>query len=279
VLRVYGSIAVDAQPDEEEVAIHDPAEYAAVALKGMLEARGIVVTGKARALHVQSVATKGFLEQVREPIPSIVFDETTGCTVVADGGPHIPIQELVLASHRSVPLGEDIVVTNKVSQNLHAEILLRHLGPLSPSSFCKGSIVGGAQVVRAYLTTQVGIDKDDFVFFDGSGLSGHDLVTPRATARLLQYASGQPWFEDWKKSFPVGGVDGSLESRFAKTPLKGKLFAKTGTLGEARALSGYVECASGKTVIFSIMVGNHLPQTSGDRTVMDKIVAAIAAAN
>ncbi len=54
VLRVYGSIAVDSQPDEEEVAIHDPAEYAAMALKGMLEARGIVVTGRARAVHVQT---------------------------------------------------------------------------------------------------------------------------------------------------------------------------------------------------------------------------------
>jgi D-alanyl-D-alanine carboxypeptidase/D-alanyl-D-alanine-endopeptidase (penicillin-binding protein 4) len=57
------------------------------------------------------------------------------------------------------------------------------------------------------------------------------------------------------------------------------VFAKTGTLGEARALSGYLECASGRTVIFSIMVGNHMAQTNGDRDVMDKIVAAIAAAN
>jgi D-alanyl-D-alanine carboxypeptidase/D-alanyl-D-alanine-endopeptidase (penicillin-binding protein 4) len=183
-----------------------------------------------------------------------------------------------LASHRSVPLGEDIVVTNKVSQNLHAEILLRQMGPISPSSFCKGSIATGAQVVRAFLLN-VGIDKDDFVFFDGSGLSGHDLVTPRATARLLQYASTQPWFADWKKSLPVGGEDGSLVERFGKPPLKEHVFAKTGTLGEARALSGYLDCASGRTVIFSIMVGNHPPQTNGDREVMDKIVAAIAAAN
>ena len=51
VLRIYGSIAVNSQPDVEEVAIHDPAEYAAVALKGLLEARGIVVTGVARAEH------------------------------------------------------------------------------------------------------------------------------------------------------------------------------------------------------------------------------------
>src|SRR6202042_2008989 len=97
-----------------------------------------------------------------------------------------------------------------------------------------------------------------FFFFGGAGLRGLDLVTPGATVRLLHYASTQPWFADWKKSLPVGGVDGSLEERFGKAPLAGRVFAKTGTLGEARALSGYVEGASGKIVIFSIMVGNHL---------------------
>jgi serine-type D-Ala-D-Ala carboxypeptidase/endopeptidase (penicillin-binding protein 4) len=74
-------------------------------------------------------------------------------------------------------------------------------------------------------------------------------------------------------------VDGSLEGRFAKPPLKDHVFAKTGTLGEARALSGYLDCASGRTVIFSVMVGNHAPGSSADRDAMDKVVAAIAAAN
>src|SRR5580698_7819972 len=64
VLRVYGSIAVDAQPDEEEVAIHDPAEYAAVALKGMLEARGIVVTGVVRVAHRRLNDGDGFMTQM-----------------------------------------------------------------------------------------------------------------------------------------------------------------------------------------------------------------------
>jgi len=168
-----------------------------------------------------------------------------------------------------------VTVTNKVSQNLHAEMLLHDL---SAAGLMDGSTVGGARVVRAFLE-RAGIDKDDFIFFDGSGLSGHDLVTPRATARLLQYASTQPWFEDWKKTLPVGGEDGSLVERFGKAPLKDHVFAKTGTLGEARALSGYLDGASGKTVIFSIMVGNHMPQTTKDRDTMDKIVAAIAAAN
>src|SRR5271170_1312747 len=276
VLRVYGSIAVDAQPDEEEVAIHDPAEYAAMALKGMLEARGIVVTGKARALHRISNDAEGFMTQMKEPgqEQAVVNGGVEGGSCLSA----VPLsgKERTLATHRSSTLQEDVVVTNKVSQNLHAELWLHHLGR---RTFCsKGSTVEGARLVRAFLE-HAGIDPADFVFFDGSGLSGHDLVTPQATARLLQYAASQPWFADWKASLPVGGVDGSLETRYAKEPLKGKVFAKTGTLGEARALSGYVECASGRTVIFSIMVGHHPPQTSGDRDVMDKIVAAIAAAN
>jgi D-alanyl-D-alanine carboxypeptidase/D-alanyl-D-alanine-endopeptidase (penicillin-binding protein 4) len=171
---------------------------------------------------------------------------------------------------------EDVTVTNKVSQNLHAELWLHHLGR---RPFCgDGSTVAGARLVRAFLE-HAGIDGDDFVFFDGSGLSGHDLVTPRATVRLLQYASGQPWFGDWKASLPVGGVDAGLLERFGKAPLAGHVFAKTGTLGEARALSGYVDCASGRTVVFSIMVGNHAPGTSADRAVIDGIVAAIAETN
>jgi serine-type D-Ala-D-Ala carboxypeptidase/endopeptidase (penicillin-binding protein 4) len=184
-------------------------------------------------------------------------------------------EERVIATHQSVPLVQDVVVTNKTSQNLHAELLLRQLGAARGRD---GTIEQGAKVVRQFLLN-AGIDKDDFIFFDGSGLSGHDLVTPRATVRLLQYASTQPWFADWKSSLPVGGVDGSLEGRFTTAPLKGRVFAKTGTLGEARALSGYVECASGRTVIFSIMVGNHLPQTNADREVTNKIVAAVSAAN
>jgi serine-type D-Ala-D-Ala carboxypeptidase/endopeptidase (penicillin-binding protein 4) len=275
VLRIYGSIAVDAEPDEEEVAIQDPAEYAAMALKGMLEARGIVVTGVARVQHRKPMDAEGFLARMNVPgqEEAVVSGGTEGGSCLSTA-PDTP--EKTLAAHRSPALQDDVVLTNKVSQNLHAELWLRHLGR---RTWCSdGSTVAGARLVRAFLL-HAGINKDDFVFFDGSGLSGHDLVTPRATARLLQYASTQPWFADWRRSLPVGGEDGSLMERFAKAPLAGHVFAKTGTLGEARALSGYLDCASGKTVIFSIMVGNHLPQTHADRDVMDQIVAAIAAAN
>jgi serine-type D-Ala-D-Ala carboxypeptidase/endopeptidase (penicillin-binding protein 4) len=277
VLRVYGVMAVDAGSDVEEVAIEDPAEYAAVALKGMLEERGIVVTGTARAQHRMPMGTVGFQKEAGEALPSLpktavgaVSKLLTGQTTCFDACP-------MSVEHTSPTLAEDVGVTNKLSLNLHAELLLHQLGRTFGND---GSAAQGARVVRQFLV-DAGVDPQDFVFYDGSGMSGHDLVTPRAVARLLEYAAGQPWFGVYKASLPVGGVDGSLINRFAGAPLdllKGRVFAKTGTLGEARALSGYLECASGRMVVFSIMVTDHAPGTSGDRAAMDKIVAAVAAA-
>ena len=275
-LRIFGSIAEDAPPEVDEIAIDDPAQYAAASLKGRLESRGIKITGKALAHHQSTTATAAFLEQSRTPIPSLGAGSSQNITpcLRCNVDQSVPGQT-VLASHESATVGEDVVITNKESQNLHAELLLHQLAVAFGTN---GSTAQGARVIRQFLINS-GIDPADFVFYDGSGLSGHDLVTPRAIARLLQFATSQSWFATYKASLPIGGVDGSLESRFTKLPLKGHVFAKTGTLGEARALSGYLECASGKTVIFSILAGNHTPGNAADREVMDRIVAAIAAAN
>jgi len=195
-----------------------------------------------------------------------------------------------MLQHTSPQVLDDVVLTNKISQNLHAELLLHHLGKTYGEAYAggdggvDGSTAEGVRVVRQFLVN-AGIDKDDFVFYDGSGLSGYDLVTPRAVAKLLSYAAHdpktgapQPWFAAWKASLPIGGVDGTLADRFTTAPLKGHVFAKTGTHSEGRALSGYLDCASGQTVIFSILVDHHLPGDNADRDAMDKIVAAIAAA-
>jgi D-alanyl-D-alanine carboxypeptidase/D-alanyl-D-alanine-endopeptidase (penicillin-binding protein 4) len=81
----------------------------------------------------------------------------------------------------------------------------------------------------------------------------------------------------------VGGVDGSLSERFKLPLLDGKVFAKTGTLGEANALSGYLVAASGQTIVFSILCTDHRPlqgpSLQAERAAMDKIVAAIADSN
>ena len=265
-LRVYGSMAVDAEPDVEHVSIDDPAMYVAMALKQMLVDRGIRVDGEATAQHAEMRDGRGFLSVVNGPEPVGVSIYGVDCSA--------PIAP-VLASHTSAPLAEDVTLTLKVSQNLHAEMFLHRLGRSVRGGY--GSTAEGAKIRRTFLL-QAGLDGDDFVFYDGSGLSGHDLVTPRATAQLLAYAVRQPWFPQWKAALPVGGEDGTLASRFPDPPLKDHVFAKTGTLGESRGLSGYLDAASGKQVIFSIFVDDHAPSGSNDRAVMDKIVAAIAAA-
>jgi D-alanyl-D-alanine carboxypeptidase/D-alanyl-D-alanine-endopeptidase (penicillin-binding protein 4) len=286
----YRATEPDQAPCTQAVAIADPAEYAALALEAALERRGVVVAGTARAKHTtwrypdpatrvdpfaQAKLRQGWLNQPYSPHPT--FDD---CMAQRISGGDDQREETLLATHESARLAEDVKFTLKVSQNLHAEALLRDVGA---AAGCEHTHASGLTVLREFLP-YVGVQTGDFALVDGSGMSGHDLVTPRAIAKLLSYAARdpktgtpQPWFADWKASLPIGGVDGTLSDRFTKPPLKGHIFAKTGTHSEGRALSGYLDAASGRTVIFSILVGNHLPSDNSDRDVMDKIVAAIAA--
>jgi len=261
--------------EAEEVSINEPALYAAMALRNILKEYGIEVTGTSRVAHNPLWNGTGLLEWLRFPLDMevgiIKHENIWGCSPESE--------EPALAIHRSAPLAMDVLYTDKTSQNLHAELMLHSLGASYPC--WQGSTVAGARLVRAFLI-RAGIAPDDFLFYDGSGLSSHDLVTPRATTQLLAYAAKQPWFPNFKAALPIGGVDGSLQSRFSgqdEPQLKGKVFAKTGTLGESRALSGYLTTASGQTLIFSILVDNHLPATTADRRLTDQIVALIAAAN
>ena len=258
------------------LAIEDPAEYTAVALRQMLLAHGIEVKGGARAQHRADVDTQDLRAEVNQPL---VLHPLAFSTIQP------PANGMrVLATHVSVSFEQDVVVTNKVSQNLHAELYLRILGRLEGGD---GSIAQGLRVVRQFLTNSgnrgpeggPGIDPGDFVFCDGSGLSPQDLVTPRALTRLLTYAARQSWGAAYRASLPVGGVDGTLASRFTEPALKGKVFAKTGTLSEVHGLSGYLTAASGRTLTFSILCNDRTPTGDAARVAMDKIVAVIAAAN
>jgi serine-type D-Ala-D-Ala carboxypeptidase/endopeptidase (penicillin-binding protein 4) len=280
-LFVIGDVKPGQRPVREQIAIEDPAEYAAMALRDALLRDGITVRGRVRVLHRPNGDLKSFFEESHEPLampendldnffrPGKVECEAQRTASAPEGA------RIVLAEHVSPPLSEDVTLTAKESQNLHAELMLRNIGE---EKSCDASLARSVQIVRQYWI-HAGLDPGDFIFYDGSGLSAKDLVTPRGTAALLSYAAKQPWFAQWKASLPVGGEDGTLASRFPDPPLKDHVFAKTGTLGESRGLSGYVDAASGGEVIFSIFVDDHTPNDSADRMVMDKIVASIAAAN
>jgi D-alanyl-D-alanine carboxypeptidase/D-alanyl-D-alanine-endopeptidase (penicillin-binding protein 4) len=179
----------------------------------------------------------------------------------------------VLAAHISAPVADDIKVLNKTSQNLHAELLLRLLGKTEGTD---GSFAQGARVVRQFLVN-AGINDADFFLYDGSGMSPDDRITPRAFTHLLSYASQQTWGQDWRNTLPQAGVDGTLQNRFKGTPLAGRMWAKTGTLNECTALSGYLTAASGKTLAFSILVNGRRPGSTAELQAVDRIALAIAA--
>jgi serine-type D-Ala-D-Ala carboxypeptidase/endopeptidase (penicillin-binding protein 4) len=249
------------------LAIEDPALYAARSLKQLLEERGITISGTARATHRVSTGTTSFLEESRQVLALRPVSLTT-IAAPTNG-------RRVLASYTSGSLVEDLVVTNKVSQNLHAELMLRVLGRLCAND---GSFAQGTRVVRQFLLN-AGVREDDFTFYDGSGLSPFDLITPRAITKLLAYAAQQPWGQAWRNTFPIAGEDGTLAGRFLNSPLRNRVFAKTGTLNEVNALSGYFIAHSGQTLAFSIFVNNHRPASEAEIQALDRILEVLAAAN
>jgi D-alanyl-D-alanine carboxypeptidase/D-alanyl-D-alanine-endopeptidase (penicillin-binding protein 4) len=264
IVRTWGTAPASGM--HVAMAVEDPAEFTADAFKLALLRRGIKVSGDPESRHKYATGVGDFAEEREKPVKLAPVEPTT----IAGA----PEGRRVLAARISVPVAEDIKIINKTSQNLHAEMLLRLLGKTYGSD---GSFEEGTRVVRQFLV-DAGIDDNDFFFYDGSGLSAKDKISPRAFTRLLAYASHQPWGAAWRETLPTAGVDGTLDNRFKNTPLKGRMWAKTGTLDEVNALSGYVTTASGRVVAFSILVNNHLPGSNDEQQAIDRIAEAIAAA-
>jgi D-alanyl-D-alanine carboxypeptidase/D-alanyl-D-alanine-endopeptidase (penicillin-binding protein 4) len=248
------------------LAVEDPAEFTAAAFRQALLSRGVNVAGAPASRHKSSVGADDFAAERSQPLR---LTRSGLPTVVA------PLEgRRILATHTSIPVAQDITLTNKISQNLHAELLLRLLGKVHGT---EGSFAQGTRVERQFLL-EAGVDDNDFFLYDGSGMSPDDRIAPRAYAQLLAWASRQPWGAAWRDTFPVAGVDGTLVNRFKNSPLKGRIWAKTGTLNEVNALSGYVTVASGKTLAFSILVNGHRPGSDAEVQAIDRIAEAIASA-
>ncbi len=265
MVRAWGT--VPAEGFHAALTVDDPADFTAAAFKQALLSRGVTVNGSSVSRHKLSTGTADFAEERAQPLKLVPSDLSTVAAPL-DG-------RKVLARRVSVPVAQDIAVIDKASQNLHAELLLRLLGKVHGID---GSFAQGARVVRQFLL-DAGINDADFFFYDGSGLSADDRMAPRAFTQLLAYASRQPWGAAWRETLPVAGVDGTLIDRFRSSPLKGRLWAKTGTHNEANALSGYLTAASGKTLAFSILVNGHRPGSDAELHAIDRIAEAIAAAN
>lgn len=253
-LIVTGTIGIGHGPVNWRLGVDDPAHFAAWKLGEMLKARGVAVTGQTRSRYRQLMPEDDQELQKGQPITR-------------------PPEPAALAVLAPAPLGQDLVTINKLSQNLHAELLLRRLGLAKGT----GSIADGQVVVEA-MVAEAGVVPAQVSLSDGSGMSSYNRVAPRATVKLLRFAARQPWGTQLRASLPVGGVDGTLRRRFAGTPLKGKIFAKTGTLNATFALAGWLIAASGRELTFAIYA-NDVPEDVRATAIMDRALLALAAAN
>jgi D-alanyl-D-alanine carboxypeptidase/D-alanyl-D-alanine-endopeptidase (penicillin-binding protein 4) len=172
-----------------------------------------------------------------------------------------------LARRDSAPLLEDLRVMAKVSQNLHAELMLRAVGRARRGA---GTLEAGLEEMRAFLK-EVGVSAGEFQASDASGLSRTNLVTPAAVVKLLEYMYRSPHRQDWMGLLPVGGEDGTLRLRFRDTAAAGRIRAKTGTLTHITSLSGYAERRDGGMLAFSFLANNESAPAAEVRAILDKL--------
>jgi len=216
---VTGTLPAKGAPRKLVLAIEEPAQHAADLLAQLLVDRGVKFSGKIRALH--------------DPDPR-------------------EAQRTVLAEHLSLPLGDTVELVNKISQNLHTEVLLRTAARQQGRWATPEDLLKFPEEFYA----RAGITEGDVIQTDGSGLSRHDLVTPRAFVALLLFAQKQPWFAPYFASLPIAGVDGTLNERMQNSLISGRIHAKTGSVSHVRTLSGYADTPGGRRLIFSFLSNN-----------------------
>ena len=240
LVTVRGTLPARSTARKLVLALHEPAEHAAALLTRLLTDRGVKIEGTSRAIHLPEAAG-------------------------------VDSPRAVLAEHLSIPLGDSIKLVNKISQNLHTEMLLRAAARQSgiwatPEDLAKFPMDFYAAA---------GIAAGDVVQTDGSGLSRHDLVTPRAIVALLKYAQGQPWFEPYYASLPIAGTDGTLEDRMKNTIAAGRVHAKTGSVEHVRTRSGFAETPAGRRLIFSFLGNNQGGKNHEATDALDALTVAM----
>lgn len=252
-VEFFGKIARTSEKYEVNIAVHDPARFAAHLLREALARRDIRVTGKTRRLDA----------------------------VARLKSPFAPERLMRLAAVMSQPLSEMLKVVNKPSQNLHTELLLLQLGALRGTGPAiddydrpVSTLVRGNEVRKQFLE-RAGAEVQGLSLRDGSGLARQDLVTPQATTALLRYMLAHKHFNVFYDSLPVAGVDGTLKRRMTGTPAAGNVRAKTGSLSNVNALSGYLTTRRGHRIIFSFIGNNYTGPGRDVTAVFDQICALL----
>ena len=221
-LEISGAVPFGAPATTRGIAVVNPTIFFAQSLKDGLIARGIAVSGAA-----------------------VDYDD------IAAEMPIFGLRTLVTTP--SPPLTEIATVLMKVSQNLYAETLLKALGA---ARYGLGTWPGGLSASRNTLESW-GVPADAFVLSDGSGLSRYNYVTAETLTTVLTQMYKDPRHrEAFAATLPIAGKDGTISSRLKRTRAEGNALAKTGSIANVRALSGYVKTRDGETLVFSILTND-----------------------
>jgi D-alanyl-D-alanine carboxypeptidase/D-alanyl-D-alanine-endopeptidase (penicillin-binding protein 4) len=191
-----------------------------------------------------------------------------------------------LAEVDSPPIGRLAALTAKESDNYFAEMLEKVLAagpqppmtPPVPGQPPQGFDAGAGPVGTTSKGARAAIGFARTVgakprLVDGSGLDRLDQASPRDVEKLLEVIQSRPWFQDLYDALPVSGRDGTLHDRMRHGPARGACHAKTGTLSNVSALSGYCRARSGDTVVFSILNNSVSPVRA--RAQQDRMAQAL----
>ncbi|ONI82847.1 D-alanyl-D-alanine carboxypeptidase/D-alanyl-D-alanine-endopeptidase [Actinosynnema sp. ALI-1.44] len=238
VIRAHGIIPYGTQTSTLFTTVKDPAGLSAALFRDALARHGVRVTDTTKT-------------RVETPVGAQLVTERT-----------------------SMPLSQLLVPFMKLSNNMHAEILVKSIGRAVSGT---GTWDAGLAAVGQRLTG-LGVPAGKTYLADGSGLSRMNQISPEQVAALLRAVRAKPWFTAWYDSLPIAGVadrmvGGTLRSRMAGTAAAGNVHAKTGSLTGVSALSGYVTSADGQQLAFS-MISNNLLTSA--RRVEDAVAVRLA---
>jgi serine-type D-Ala-D-Ala carboxypeptidase/endopeptidase (penicillin-binding protein 4) len=178
-----------------------------------------------------------------------------------------PADARVLASVDSPAMERLVQITNKPSDNFFAETLLKALALQANG---RGTTSAGAAIATGFarrLGSRVRM-------VDGSGLSRGNRASPFRVVKLLTAMRSRDEFDEFFDSLPIAGRDGTLADRMRSGAARLRCRAKTGTLSNVSALSGYCDARSGDAYAFSILMNGVYPP--GARRLQDAMIQAIA---
>ena len=186
---------------------------------------------------------------------------------------NLPADATAAGTVESRPLSDILGYMDRTSDNFTAELLLKDLGR-DRFGDGHGSTDDGRRAAARQLA-DLGVDTTELRWIDASGLSYSNRVTARLLGRSLQLGAATEWGPDWVDSFAVSGTSGTIRRRMTHWPYRGRVHAKTGTIGPASALSGFSDrLGSTKRYGFAVVTWNsngHAVSYSRARALQDRI--------